>query len=708
MNWSQMNQKIPPPQQQMDHIYPQQSTFGVSDEARLLNEYWAATRQAQYLRSQLPGNDTNFSQSYPSTGVLVPRQYPASRYDMVPGSGRGYGYHYSNALPSYMPMGVSNLTQPANMIHAQMANMANMAQIQMPEAHRLGMVQAQSTDMVQQTPQYQSSASTTSQQPANATIAAQEEASSSIENKDSGDNQEATAGGETATQAKKIRAPRKSKGTATGMGKNNKRAADDDAETSTPSTKRRKVTKAAPKRAVLEPEEHELEGAADDEDEAEQVESIPYSKKAKGKRPVEKEGNDQAGPSVSLDETSESLDMLERQCCYHCKVKKTRCSLRQAKRGRDEDITNPGLTCERCQAKDLVCTTIDPGLKRGPREGWACAPRLLEMLRRDDERLLYRWCSTMLLKDHLVPRVEKPVDTETTSMRKTGTPSQNNFAYLVSSDGGALSKAFSETAIFQALRPKEKDRLPLPDTEVINGSTVMTKTPERSDSNYRLAIDLIDRRGGAATEATQKAIRAEEAKLEWEIARDLAKASKARRDQREQQTSAATSNPQAEQAATWVSTTVPSPLPLPMPMPASTFASPTIQQLGAGVSQVANHDQETASTKEYTWAADPASVSEQPETQDSLTSGDFDTAAAASSRRPISTSVLNDRFIDPGVLSIDPNHPSIDFLNYQYNPGTTFTFNEGQIPMLGTSEDASTFDVEELFQDLTQDWSFAT
>ncbi|KAH7021072.1 uncharacterized protein B0I36DRAFT_393341 [Microdochium trichocladiopsis] len=187
-----------------------------------------------------------------------------------------------------------------------------------------------------------------------------------------------------------------------------------------------------------------------------------------------------------------------RRVCDECVKRRIRCSFATEPRPRGEDVTNLGLTCEQCQAGGKSCTTAKPKKKRGPEEGWALSPRLLEMLRRDDEQLLYRWCSSVLLSDHLVG--EGFVG--------------DNFDYLVSTKAIPLSEGWAETRLSKALRLKAKEQLP--DTEVTGsaGTTIrITKTTDRRDPRYRLATDLLDRRQHVAGEE----IRKQEIGLEVEI-----------------------------------------------------------------------------------------------------------------------------------------------------------------------------------------------
>lgn len=196
---------------------------------------------------------------------------------------------------------------------------------------------------------------------------------------------------------------------------------------------------------------------------------------------------------ISLSETAPSSVVPKgkpalknnRRACDECVEKRTRCSFAQEKRPKGADITNSGLTCQQCQASSKTCSTTKPKKKRGPEDGWALAPRLLEMLRRDDEQLLYRWCSSVLLSNHLVGE---------------GT-SGDNFDYLVSTRAVELSGEWKQCQLADAILTKTKKQLPGTETKLVKDefvregtATRMSQTPDRRDAGYWLATDLIDRR----------------------------------------------------------------------------------------------------------------------------------------------------------------------------------------------------------------------
>lgn len=207
-----------------------------------------------------------------------------------------------------------------------------------------------------------------------------------------------------------------------------------------------------------------------------------------------------------------------RRACDECVEKRTRCSFAQEKRPKGADITNPGLTCQQCQASSKTCSTTKPKKKRGPEDGWALAPRLLEMLRRDDEQLLYRWCSSVLLSNHLVGE---------------GT-SGDNFDYLVSTRAVELSGEWKQCQLADAILTKAKKQLPGTETKLVKDefvgegtATRISQTPDRRGPGYRLATDLIDRRQHEAGEN----MRRQEAGAELQIINNFnAKCAKMQQD----------------------------------------------------------------------------------------------------------------------------------------------------------------------------------
>ncbi|KXJ89675.1 hypothetical protein Micbo1qcDRAFT_176896 [Microdochium bolleyi] len=455
-----------------------------------------------------PMNNAGIGQGYRSIGAPNMNPFPGGPYDMAHSRNGGYVHDHHNNMSLLLNAGGVAPTQMTQVGQVPAASMASAQSLSAADHSQQIVPQQPTTSSALQFPKNTSSDVHAEASSSSQVIGAEDDVSSGV--------QQAPAN-RAAAETKGKRAKGKEKSDPTEKSK--KRTADD-AEASASGTKKRKTVKATPKTTATEPKDVNriVRGAQGDDEGSENETGVeeeeydPNAKKGKGKKLA------QMGEGEGRTQEGKSKDELVRRACQNCRDKKASCSFSKMKRQRQEDVKNPGLTCITCHEQNLVCTTLKPEKRPGSKKGWASAPRLLEMLRRDDERLLHRWCSSMLLKHHLVPeRLEngKNQDVEPQALYKT------NFDFLVSDNGVELADAFATSAISKALDREDHDKRMLPDTTTDtenNGPTVMTPHMDRVNPDYRLAIDLIDCRAeGAATEATYRTTREGEEKVEREI-----------------------------------------------------------------------------------------------------------------------------------------------------------------------------------------------